>query len=849
MRHQLLLLTSLSGLCLFAACQGNQTPTPTPPGIAPVSTAAPAQPTATASTTTGAATTAASTPAIAATLPAVATSGASTTHAQTFYVATTGNDDSGDGSAAAPWATITKALDSVPDDSLILVQPGLYEGRVRIRGTFASGVTVRSAQPYLAQLRAQDETVLTIYEAIGISIEGFDIAHSGVGAAPVLVHIQDQMNEIAGAGVQYTSRIVLRDNILHDSYNNDIIKLNNGARDVQIIGNMFYNQGDSDEHIDINSVENIVVAENIFFNDFGGSGRALGDPSSYIVIKDSNDTDDSVLGAQNITVRQNVMLNWEGSGGYYFILTGEDGVNYYEANNVLIENNLLLGNSTQQMRAPYGAKGVQNVVFRHNTVWGDLPSSGFAMRLNVEGDNLPNQNIQFYNNIWADPTGSLNNFAVAPAGETASFVLQHNLYWNGGAALPSNPDELVNLNDDSSASTRDPLLPSLSDLVVPRWQGTQFADGSSSIRQAFERLVLLYGTPGDGSFAIDQADPAQAPAVDILGNPRPLGSSPDLGAVESAATAGDPNAPTPVPPTPLPAQGSVVFTLDGAVYRVAAQQNGALQNISADLNAAGSTGADSWGNLSANGQWLLLATERFHPDCAGWACLAVLGRDLQNPQAVVADGAVIHPDDFGAVSNNGNLVIYTAGGGSHERDLWAVKRNGDVWSAPLELTGASSFAYNRQPALNTEGTEVVFDCGDDPYGQAGTALCAVNSDGSGWRVLLRPEQGAAGGANNALHHPAFAPDGSVVFEADWNGEQIWRLPSGSSEPVLVQADSGNDNSPCVLPDGSVASLWLQRPGNNNSFHELKIVSADGSGTQMVYTGADIADLGIGCGAP
>ena len=59
---------------------------------------------------------------------------------QTFYVATNGVDTAAGGSLAAPWRTITFALDQVPDQSLILVRPGVYTGRIRIRGQFAQGV-------------------------------------------------------------------------------------------------------------------------------------------------------------------------------------------------------------------------------------------------------------------------------------------------------------------------------------------------------------------------------------------------------------------------------------------------------------------------------------------------------------------------------------------------------------------------------------------------------------------------------------------------------------------------------------------------------------------------------------
>ena len=55
-----------------------------------------------------------------------------------FYVAVSGNDSSGDGSSSNPWASIQHALTQVPDGSTILVQPGTYFGRQRIRGEFST---------------------------------------------------------------------------------------------------------------------------------------------------------------------------------------------------------------------------------------------------------------------------------------------------------------------------------------------------------------------------------------------------------------------------------------------------------------------------------------------------------------------------------------------------------------------------------------------------------------------------------------------------------------------------------------------------------------------------------------
>lgn len=130
---------------------------------------------------------------------------------------------------------------------------------------------------------------------------------------------------------------MIRGNVLHDSYNNDILKINNGAEHVVVEGNVFYNQEGSDEHIDINSVSDIVVQDNVFFNDFAGSGRTnANDTSAFIVVKDSNGDSDGIEGSERITLRRNVFLNWEGSTGSGFVLLGEDGQSYYEAHDVLV---------------------------------------------------------------------------------------------------------------------------------------------------------------------------------------------------------------------------------------------------------------------------------------------------------------------------------------------------------------------------------------------------------------------------------------------------------------------------------------------------------------------------------
>lgn len=461
-----------------------------------------------------------------------------TVRAGTYYLAPTG-DDAGDGSKGRPWKTLRHATSEVPDDgSTIMLLDGLYSDSHSVSRLFDKRCTVRAEHAYRARLRSPDNSnrAFSCFQGRNLVFEGLEIFGSGDTRGDYLVQISTPRSE----------RLTFVDCIIHDSYKNDLVKVNDRARDILFRRCIFFNQNDhaGDEHLDINTVTDIRVEDSIFFNDFPGSGRPLGNQAhSFVVIKNSGSTPDIT---QRIAFRRNIFLNWQGKVDQCYLLLGEDGKPFFEAQDVVIEDNLFLHNSPVRFWGTLLLKGgLKNIVFRANTVLGhpNIKWSGaYAAACFRVGENPPMEGLAFSNNIWCD-SGQMPRFSFSKDDVFAKGrapLLLNNLYWNGGKPIPSEPGDTLAPASDRQACFGDPKLgdPNTG-LTLPRWDSARgaFLSGAGTIRAEFERLVGLYAIPGKGSAAIGAADPASMPPDDILGNPR--GRRPDIGCCQR-------------PPAPLP---------------------------------------------------------------------------------------------------------------------------------------------------------------------------------------------------------------------------------------------------------------------------------------------------------
>ena len=299
------------------------------------------------------------------------------------------------------------------------------------------------------------------------------------------------------------------------------------------------------------------------------------------------------------------------------------------------------------------------------------------------------------------------------------------------------------------------------------------------------------------------------------------------------------------------AGGHIAYGLsDGRVYRVEAREGATPEDISLRLDSLSAGSPDEMLNISPNGEWLLVSSGRLDPKCDGRPCLALIGTDISAAEPVRSgDGQLVHQaQGLSAVASSGNLVVYQQEGvvGRHVTDLFAIVFGGGPGSAPVILTGESPYVWHENPSISDDGTTVLFQCGNES--RSGHAICETGVDGAGFRVVLSPADSPSGAPDTGtLHNPDYAPDGSIVFSADWDGDGIWRLPARASQPIPVL---GEHSQPCVLPDGRVAAVYEDRSGGGSEPDiQIRLLAADGSGhiTVAVLKQAGRISGGLGCG--
>lgn len=710
--------------------------------------------------------------------------------------------DANDGSEGAPWATLQHAVESIRAGDTIVVHQGEYLGmRIEHSGKQDAWNTLRAATGERVVVEGPgpenehgSNIEIETWEGEGTVaywvIEGLEVTKAPSWGI-----------DVRGVEDAHSKHIIIRNNSVHD---NGLETGRTGiftafVDDVTITENESYRNGEHGIYLS-NSGDRFLVAGNQLYENVYCGLHINGDASQG---------GDGVI--SDGIVEANVIYE-NGLGGCSAI--NMDGVTRTIVRNNLIYENHAGGISLFQEN---GAICSRDNRLLHNTI---LMAEDGRWAINLSDTSCVRN--QLFNNIILtrhDWRGSI----LIPEPGVEGFESDHNILMDRFSA-----------DDDNSV------------ISLAEWQDLGY--DQNSLLAGVEDVFL---DPSNhdfhlraGGLAVDRGLNLPDAVSDLEGNPRPQGSAVDIGAYE-LSVGEQATSENPTPEIEPGDGGRVTYTLGERVYTIEAQEEAVPEDVSEALESISPGTFDEVLNISPDGGWLVLETDRFDPECPlRGSCLALVRADLSSPEAVRTPDGLLEWQGMVAAASGGNLLVYGASGGPNELDLWAVHRSQDGWESPILLTDASPFEWNHQPALAASGATVLFDCGPEPYGAEGTAICEVGTDGGDFRIVVEPEDSPPGFPNSgALHHPDYEPDGGVVFEADWDGEQIWRLPPGQAVPELISPDFDNDNSPCVLPDGRVVSLWLGRAG----VHEIKVMRPDGSSYFLLLPERDVEDIGIGCG--
>lgn len=763
--------------------------------------------------------------------------------------------------------TIQAASDNAQAGDLIIIMPGRYAG-VEVDqtggddgayihflgwGDPGSVVVDRSADPNKGYLRHHFYFIAAHHYII--QNIAFENAENGAGIF--------FSGYFAGTGL-FGHHIVVQDVYSHDNYS---WGLHTTSTNYMLIQDSYF-AGSQDEHgmYVSGSGDNMVIRRNVFQNNIASGLQINADPQTatseifYWLAESTGDTcgwseeDVDFTGAatwhdlkdcydsqglpdlgeffedgisENIIVELNVMYgNGEAGGG---------AINLASIRHSTVRNNLIYGNSASGIacwdNAYADEKGVGSSEFGcadvrilNNTIVDETGNRG-ALIINNDA-----RNMQVFNNIIirdrfdayeisyrsSEGLQSGNNFYSARYEEETPATAEQNSIT--GFSVDEGLSEFMNPTFEPWIIETDGWFS-----LNPNRPDYRPIGGSRLIREGNPDVMIQYDF--DGALRIGTEIGAYSGTTETVSPP-----SEDNVSVDEDV----PDMDTPS----VMSGGTITFTLpEQGVFRIKATSGAQMENISAQLEGI-NAGGDGRINISPDGAWLMMESERFDPDCEGWGCLVMMPADLSAVEVIRSGGQVIHTEGYSAVASGGDVIVYTYNDGPHQLDLYAITRIDEGWSSPVVITADSTFAYHQFPAISDDGSRVVFNCGAESFGDG--SICEVNMDGSDFRVVLSPENGAS------LHHPDYAPDGSIVFEGDYGGEQIWRLALDGTEPVLINSAYSNDNSPCVLPDGRIVSLWLERP-EGEGYHELKIMNADGSNATMLVIDVDIFDVGLGCG--
>ncbi len=430
------------------------------------------------------------------------------TTADTFYVATTG-DDENPGTSLAPWRTIQKAARTLAPGQTVLVADGTYDDETRMERSGAPGQyitfsTAPGAKP-VVRITTPDAYGFRVVGASYVRVKGFDVSYQGPDASTNKAFaFAGGMRAVANNDGVIAHHIEFIGNSVHDFPGEGIAA---GEADYLLIqGNTVWNNSKWNPY----QTSGISMYQTVNADYAAGFHNVI---RGNIVFQNENrvPNDDA---NPSITDGNCIILDDQRRHSQTFIAVKQGS---YEGD-TLIENNVCAGN---------GGRGVHilnsdNVLVRNNTFYNNLRTSslpGGELTAHYFYDpNDPNQelarrapvrrgNVRFVNNlVVSNRIGA--QYATNDDRDLNNVVFERNFYV-GTAPATADGGSVQN------SRAPDDILSNIIPLVAPN-------------ENAFQGDFRLK----PNSEPIDAARAESSPGFDQTGFSRPFGGGFDIGAFE-----------------------------------------------------------------------------------------------------------------------------------------------------------------------------------------------------------------------------------------------------------------------------------------------------------------------------
>jgi parallel beta-helix repeat protein len=403
-----------------------------------------------------------------------ALSAASSSHAIEYFVDASVGVDSASGSALAPWATLARAATAVNPGDIITVRAGNYRGAEFTRsGTAALPITLRAALGALVSIN-QD---ISAARPDGINLEG---------ASHMLVE-GFTINGRGRAGI----RAVLCNNVTIRNNQMDA----NGRWGI-LTG--FCN----DLRIENNVATNSVIEHGIYV---------------------SNSGDRPVI--------RNNLISGNNANGIHMngdLSAGGDGV----ISDALVENNIIFNNGTAG-GSGINMDGVQNSLIRNNLIYGSR-ASGISL-YQIDGGQASTGNRVLNNTVIIASSG---RWALNIQDAAINNTVRNNIILNDHptrGAIDISSSSLPGFSSNNNvAISRFTINGGSTILNLAQWQAQTGQDTNSRVAGPSQLFVAaLNFRLSPTSPAIDAGELRADVPSDLEGNPRPSGSTHDIGAYEA----------------------------------------------------------------------------------------------------------------------------------------------------------------------------------------------------------------------------------------------------------------------------------------------------------------------------